>query len=95
MTILEELLEGTAQQLAHNVRKQINAAGHVRTGRLLLSVNTELVKNGNTWTVEGSMEAYGVNLDRRKPFLSLAYPNEAQLAQELEQQLANYIQSQL
>lgn len=67
METKEKLLQDLAKILVAEMRNQLRIAGHVMTGDLVQSVESQIQSTVTTATIEILLNSYGLSLDRGVP----------------------------
>jgi hypothetical protein len=84
MDHLENTLENLAPRIDASMKQMIAEMHLVRTGRLINSVETELISSSAELRLQTSMVDYGVALNRRYRFIDTVIDqNEAMIEQEI------------
>ncbi|CAN5355161.1 hypothetical protein BH09BAC1_BH09BAC1_24370 [soil metagenome] len=77
MKNLEQALQQAAARLDAAIKRELDARGHNKTGKLKNSIKTDVVRGpGNGYTLNTQMEEYGRKLNERSPFLDASISSE-------------------
>jgi hypothetical protein len=84
MTHLESTLEDLAPRITASLQQRIAELRLIRTGRLVYSVETEVIRLDGGFRLQTRMEDYGLVLNRRYRFIdNVVDENEALIEQEI------------
>lgn len=100
MKNLEQALQQAAVRLDAAIKRELEARGHSKTGKLKNSVKTEITRGPNSLTLNTSMEGYGRKLNERSGFLDASIQNEEEainrmIEDAVQQDLNDFLDQEL
>jgi len=76
MKNLEQALQQAAARLDAAIKRELEARGHNKSGKLRDSIKTDVQRGPNGYRLNTQMEDYGRKLNERSPFLDASINSE-------------------